>query len=262
MMNIKLFMVAFALTAAMLASCKKEVEGYVGEYPDKAKVVFINAAPNNATVAADAQREIAIYPYYNGINYNNFPIKYPFTNGYKVFDPGTLTVRFDTARSQANNPPGPQATVGTYNLTVEANSYYSLYAVGSPRNVDTFFVKDNIDFPTAGKTKIMFLNLSPDAGPIDIVNSTTGQVLASNITYKQRRGYVEVEPSNAFNMQINVAGASTRLNPNRPAMVISANSVYTVWATGFRTMPSPGNTPGNYVLQLNYHANRWTDPNR
>ncbi len=243
----------------ILYGCKKEEEGYVGDYPDKAKVIFINAAPNNATVAAAAQREIAVYPYYNGVQFNNFPIKYPFSNGYKPFNPGTLNVRLDTAQSQANNPPGPGATVGTYNLPVESNNYYSLFAVGSPNNVDTFFVKDNIDFPTTGKTKIMFINLSPDAGPIDIINVATGLPIASNITYKQRRGYIEVDPSNTYSMQINVAGTSTVLRAPKSGMVISPNSVYTIWAAGFRTIPAPGSTPGGYALQIYYHANRWTN---
>ncbi len=243
----------------LLQSCKKEEEGYVGDFPDKAKIIFINAAPNSANVPVLAQREIAIYPYYNGTQYNNFPIKYPFSNGYKVFDPGTLTVRLDTAQSQANSPAGIAAVIGTFRLTVEANNYYSLYAVGTSQNVDTFFMKDNIDFPTVGKTKILFLNLSADAGSIDIINSTTGKVLADNISYKQRRTYIEVVPGNTYSMQINVAGTSTVLRAAKTGMVISPNSVYTIWASGFRTIPSPGNTPGGYALQLNYHANRWTN---
>lgn len=252
---------ATALTAVLLQSCKKEEEGYVGDYPDKAKVIFYNAAPNASTNPVEARREIAIYPIYNGVNYNNFPIKYPWSNGYKVFEPGTLTLRLDTAGSQANNPPGPAATVGTYAIPIQADSYYTVFAVNVASAVDTMVLKDDMTLPTKGKTRIRFFNLSADAGPIDIINTKTGAVLAGNISFKQRTAAIEVDPDDKFNMAIRAAGTTTNL-VTKIDMVISANSVYTVWATGFRTIPSPGNTFGGYALQLNYAANRWTDPNR
>lgn len=247
-------LIIFSIT---FQSCKKEEEGYVGDYPDKAKLIFINAAANGSPIAQQARREIAISPIYNGVNFNNFPIKYPWSNGYKPFDPGTLTLKLDTAFQPSNDPPGPAATVGTYNLNLQANSYYSLYAVGTTHNVDTFLVKDNIDFPTRGKTKIMFLNLSTDAGPIDIVNNATGTILAANISYKQRRAYIEVDPG-TYSMRMNVAGTTTQIRNVKTGMVISPNSVYTVFVTGLRTAPSPGNTRSDQLIQINYHANRWT----
>ncbi|MRX46929.1 DUF4397 domain-containing protein [Pedobacter puniceum] len=255
----KFIKVAFAIVlfSFTLYSCKKAEEGYVGDYPDKAKLIFVNAAANGSPIPQQARREIAIAPIYNGINFNLFPIKYPWSNGYKVFDPGTLSLRLDTAFQPGNDPAGPSAPVGTYNLNLEADSYYSIYAVGTTHNVDTFFVKDNIDFPTPGKTKILFLNLSPDAGPIDIVNNATGAIMVSNMTYKQRRAYIEVDPG-TYSMRMNVAGTTTQIRNVKTGMIISPNSVYTVFVTGLRTAPSPGNTPASQLIQINYHANRWT----
>ena len=244
------------LIAGWLVSCKKDATTGMDEMKDKAKVVFINVTPNAASVAVQASREIAIYPFYNGVQFNNFPIKFPFSNGYKAFNPGTLTIRLDTAQSQANNPPGVAAKVTEFGYTVEADSYYSLYSIGTTQAVDTFFVKDDVSFPTAGKAKVMFLNLSTDAGPIDIVDDITGLVVAANISYKQRSGYIEIAPA-TFRWRINVAGTNTVLRAPRD-LIIDANSVYTVWARGLRVIPAPGTTLGNHVLQLSYHANRWT----
>jgi hypothetical protein len=238
-----------------LMACEKEDEG-MDEMKEKAKIVYINATPNAATTAAGASREIAIYPFYNGTQFNNFPIKFPFTNGYKAFEPGTITIRLDSAQSQGNNPPGTAAKLMEFPVSVEADSYYSLFTAGTNQALDTFFVKDDVSFPTAGKAKIMFLNLSADAGSIDIVNNVTGQVIAGNVIYKQRRGYVEVEPGN-LKYRINVAGTSTVLTPSRD-LIIDANSVYTVWARGLKVIPVPGSTLANHSLQLSYHANRWT----
>lgn len=254
----KKYIIGFCLMMAssmLLLSCEKEEKG-MDEMRDKAKLVFINATVNAATTAPQAIREIAIYPFYNGVQFNNFPIKFPWSNGYKAFDPGTLTIRLDTAQSQGNNPPGAAAKVMEFPLQLQADNYYSLFSVGTVQNVDTFLVRDDVSFPTPGKAKIMFLNLSTDAGPIDIVNATTGTVVASNITYKQRRGYVEVDPG-ILRMQINATGTTTVLRAPRD-LIIDANSVYTVWARGLRVIPVPGSTLGDHVLQLSYHANRWT----
>jgi len=248
-----LFLVLSA--SALMVSCKKDPVG-MDEMKDKAKVIYINATPNAATVASKAVREIAIYPYYDGIQFNNFPIKLPFSNGYKAFTPGTLTIRLDTARSIANDPPGSGAKVMEFPIQVVADGYYSLFSVGTAQNVDTFLIKDDVSLPTVGKARIMFLNLSTDAGAIDIVNSVTGAVVAANISYKQRKGYMEIDPG-LWKYQINAAGTSTVLKASRD-LIIDANSVYTVWARGLKVIPVPGSTNSTHPLQLSYHANRWT----
>lgn len=253
--NISFLYFLFAVTS-LAVSCKKDDPAGMDEMKDKAKVIFINATPNAATPAAAAIREIAVYPFYNGVQFNNFPIKFPFSNGYKAFDPGTVIIRLDTAQSQANNPPGPAAKVLEFPIQVQADNYYSLFSVGTTQAVDTFLVKDDVSFPTAGKAKVMFINLSTDAGAIDIVDNITGTVVAANVTYKQRRGYIEVAPG-TLKYRINVAGTSTVLTASRD-LIIDANSVYTVWARGLRVIPVPGSTLGNHSLQLSYHANRWT----
>jgi len=242
-------------TSVLMVSCTKDPAG-MDEMKDKAKVIFINATPNASTVASKAVREIAIYPNYNGVQYNNFPIKFPWTNGYKAFNPGTLTIRLDTARSIANDPPGVAAKVMEFPIQVQADSYYSLFSVGTVQKVDTFLIKDNLTLPSSGKAKILFLNLSTDAGAIDIVNSVDGKIVATNIGYKQRKGYVEVDPG-LLKYQINAAGTTTVLKSSRD-LIIDANSVYTVWARGLKVIPAPGSTNSTHPLQLSYHANRWT----
>jgi len=252
--NISILFLVLSVST-LLVACKKDPVG-MDEMKNKAKVIFINATPNAATIASQAVREIAIYPYYNGIQFNNFPIKFPWSNGYKAFGPGTLTIRLDTARSIANDPPGPGAKVMEFPIQVQADNYYSLFSVGTDQNVDTFLVKDNLTLPTSGKAKILFLNLSTDAGAIDIVNAVDGKIVAANIAYKQRKSYLEVDPG-LLKYQINAAGTSTVLKSSRD-LVIDANSVYTVWARGLRVIPVPGSTNSNHPLQLSYHANRWT----
>jgi hypothetical protein len=239
----------------LLMSCKKETEG-MDEMKDKAKVIFINATVNNSSTPALASREVGIYPVYNGINFNNHPIQFPWSNGYKAFDPGTLRIQLDTTFSPGASQPNfaGRTKVMDLQLPVQADNYYSLFSVGTINNVDTFFVRDDVSFPAQGQARITFYNLSTDAGAIDIVNATTGAVIVSNLSYKQRDRNVEMPPG-SYRYQINAAGTATVIRAARD-LLIEANSVYTVWARGLRTPPA--GAMGNQIIQLSYHANRWT----
>jgi hypothetical protein len=70
---------ALVLAGLSLISCEKNDPdgGVLGEEKDKAKIIFVNATPNSATQPAAAQREIAIFPYYNNVQFNNFPDQVP-----------------------------------------------------------------------------------------------------------------------------------------------------------------------------------------
>lgn len=56
-----------------LIGCKKEPIG-MGSEADKAKVIFINASVNDFANPTQARREIAVWPFYNGVQFNLFPI--------------------------------------------------------------------------------------------------------------------------------------------------------------------------------------------
>jgi len=242
----------------LLTACEKDEPQGLGEEKDKAKVIFVNAAPNAATTPALAQREIAIWPFYNGVQFNNFPIKFPWSNGYKAFVPGNLVMRFDTARSQANDPSGPAANVAQITIPTTADTYYSVYAVGTAQKVETVVLTDNLSLPSAGKAKIRIMNYSPDAGPIDVVVvKAGGAVLATNLGFKGVKDFFEIDPG-IFSLEIREAGTTNVLSSR--SVIIDPASCYSIWARGFKTMPSPGNTNALSRINLSYHANRWTIP--
>ncbi len=243
----------------LLTACEKNEPQGLGEEKDKAKVIFVNAAPNGASTPAVAQREIAIWPFYNGVQFNNFPIKFPWSNGYKAFVPGNLVMRFDTARSQNNDPAGPAGNVAQITIPVTADTYYSVYAVGTAQNVETVVLTDDLSLPSAGKAKIRIMNYSPDAGPIDVaVVGAGGAVLASNLGFKGVKDFFEIDPGN-YSLEIREAG-TTRVLRSRTNVIIDPASCYSIWARGFNTLPSPGNTNAGSRIDLSYHANRWTIP--
>ncbi|HLK96339.1 MAG TPA: DUF4397 domain-containing protein [Hymenobacter sp.] len=254
---------ALVLVGLSLISCEKnEPMGVLGEEKDKAKIIFVNATPNSATQPAAAQREIAIFPYYNNVQFNNFPIKFPWSNGYKAFVPGTMTMRFDTAQSQSNNPPGGAGKVGELTFQTQADKYYSVYSVGTAQKPEFLLLNDDLALPTPGKAKVRIMNYSPDSGPLDLyitAGSQSGPVtLATNIAYKGIKEFFEIDPG-IYTIEFRVAGASTVVR-SKTNVIIDRNSCYSIWARGFRTVPSPGNTFGGYAFDISYHANRWSNP--
>lgn len=248
----------FLLAASGLLACQQDDPVGLGQEPDKAKIIFVNATPNAATVPAAAQREIAIWPFYNGVQFNNFPIKFPWSNGYKAFPPGTMIMRLDTAQSQANNPSGAAARVAEISFSTTADSYYSVYSVGTAQKVETVVLTDNLALPTPGKVKVRVMNFSPDAGPVDVVIAGNGPVLATNLAYKDVKDFFEIDPG-TYTIEVRVAGGGALIR-NKTNVILDRNSCYSIWTRGFRAAPSPGNTFGGYLFDISYHANRWSQP--
>jgi hypothetical protein len=254
------------LTASLVAltACEKEPVG-LGSEPGKAKIIFVNAAPNGATQPQLARREIAIYPFYNEVNFNNFPIKFPWSNGYKAFAPGSMTIRMDTARSIGNDPPGPNATVTQVTFDTQADTYYSVYAIGTVQNVEAVVLTDDLSLPSPGKAKVRIMNYSPDAGPVDLVITggvSSPVILAANLGYKGVKEFFEIEPGR-YTMEVRIAGTTTRIpgaDSRRENILIEPNSCYSIWTAGFRTVPSTGITLPFHAFNIRYHANRWSNP--
>lgn len=248
--------------ALALSACEKELPEKLGEERDKVKIIFVNAAPNAAIEPLRARREIAIYPFYNQVQFNNFPIKFPWSNGYKAFPPGTMTIRLDTARSIGNDPPGVAARVAEVTFPTQADTYYSVYAIGTVQQVEAVVLPDDLSLPSPGKAKIRIMHFSPDAGPVDVVLTggvAAPVVLASGLDYKGVKEFFEIDPG-TYTMEVRVAGTTTRIGNARSNMLIDPNSCYSIWTAGFRTLPSPGNTFAGYQFDIRYHANRWSNP--
>jgi hypothetical protein len=252
----------------LLTSCEKDVEG-LGQERDKVKILFLNSAPNAAETPKLADREIAIYPYYNGVQFNNHPIKYSHPNGYKAFEPGQMTIRMDTAQSQANLRPGAANKVAEITFATQADEYYSVFAVNSVQDVQTVLLKDDITTAVAaGKAKVRIMNFSADAGPVDVVITKRGvgagpkmdlptpQVLASKLDFKGVVDFFEIEPG-TYDMEIRDGATVLRTFTN---MSIDDRSYYSIWVSGFRTVPYGGAAKFNQGINLFYHANRWSNP--
>ena len=114
-----------------------------------------------------------------------------------------------------------QGTLVSSNVPVEANRYYSVFAVGSATNAEAFVTQDDLSAADTSKAYIRFVNL--------VANSTTGYDLGvggtyltgpANIAYKQASNFVPIAPvptgGAPVAVQIRTTGTTINLGPNKP----------------------------------------------
>lgn len=248
----KYFLISvYCLFTLLITSCNKDNDG-MDEMRDRAKLIFVNAAPDSR--ASVGGRSLGLFANFNGADDVIQPLQFPWTSAYLAYTPGQYTIRIDTARAANGTIPGARATVLTVNANLEADRYYSLFAIDSAQKPTYLLLNDDLSLPTNGKVKVRFMNLSPDAGTIDVVNGNTGTVLAGSLAYKQNPVFVEIDPVDLPNVRIRDNATGTLISPNNRRILLERNNVYTIWASGLRN-PSPG---VSHTLRLNYIANRYS----
>lgn len=244
------FPIGIAL-ALLSASCTKEMPDGMDEMKDKAKLLFINSAPD--VRPALAGRSLGLFASFNGADNFLQPVQFPWTSSYLPYTPGSTTVKIDTARAGNSTIPGPRATVLTLSLNMEADKYYSLFAIDSAQKPDHVLLTDDMTLPSSGKVKVRFMNMSPDAGVIDIVNAATNTALSSGLSYKQVTPFIEMDPADMPNVRIRDNATGVLISPANRRILLEMNNCYSIWATGVRN-PRAGVT---HTLRLSYLANRY-----
>lgn len=241
--------IAFAL---IMTSCTKEMPAGMDDMKDKAKLLFINSAPD--VRPAVGGRSLGLFASFNGADNFIQPIQFPWTSAYLPYAPGAAAVKIDTVRAGNGTIPGPRATVLSLNLSIEADKYYSLFAIDSAQKPDYVLLNDDMALPASGKVKVRFLNMSPDAGVIDIVNAATNTALATGIRYKQVSPFIEMDPADMSNVRIRDNASGAFISPANRRILLEKNNCYSIWASGLRS-PAAGVT---HSLRLVYLANRYS----
>ncbi len=111
-----------------------------------------------------------------------------------------------------------QGTVISSNVTVEANKFYSVFAVGSATSPEAFVTEDNLSLTDTSRAYVRLVNL--------VANSTTGYDLGvggtyasapGNIAYKQASNFVPIAPvppgGTPVAVQIRATGTTANLAP-------------------------------------------------
>ncbi|MEO1366714.1 MAG: DUF4397 domain-containing protein, partial [Acidobacteriota bacterium] len=143
-------------------------------------------------------------------------------SNYLAAPAGTYNVKVNVA--------GTATTVIEADLTLDANTYYTVIARGRVAEIAATVLVDETDMPPAtGNTKVRVFHGSPDAPAVDITLDD-GTVLVPNLSFTEASGYLEV-PAGVYRLQVRVAGTDI-VALNLPALQLEAGQIYTAYAQG------------------------------
>lgn len=202
-----LFATAILSIASLFSSCKKdEVKSY-------ANINLIHAS-------ADAP---AFNVYVNKNPFVVSTIPYGGVTGYIQKESGSQKFNLNTKDS----------SVYTFETTVEENKNYSLFLIDSFKRISALLVTDDLATPPNGKARLRFVQISPNAPKLDVVNKNNNDKLFSGLLFKDATGFIEVTPG-VYDLDLRPADSAAQYTFYQiPNFVISNGKSYTIYTQGF-----------------------------
>jgi hypothetical protein len=217
------------LCLLQFSSCLKDKNNYVPP-PATALFMVIQGSP-------DAPEE-ALFLDNNRVN--NSPFEYGDNIGYFNAYTGERNVILNDYNSGTR--------IASDTMRLNSNVAYSLFLANTYTKPDFILLTDSIAQPAAGKATIRLVNVSPNAGSVDLsANSTT---IVTGKAYKTASAFITVAGGTNYNFSILKTGTTTVL-ATLSAVPIRTGSVYTVWLHG------SANGTGTSVLKVDIINNAY-----
>ena len=120
----------------------------------------------------------------------------------------------------------------TGKFTLKNGKYYSLFLVGEWPQTELVLLNDSLTRPASGKAHIRFVNMSKDAGVLNL-GLTNGSTLINQKAYKTGSSFIEINGNMpyAFVIRNNTALTDT---VTIPAVNLESGKIYTIWAKGIK----------------------------
>ena len=206
------------LPAIMLTSCLKDHSYY--NPPATALLMVIQGSP-------DAPAE-SLYLDPNQVNQS--PFNYQDYIGYFNAYSGTRNIVLTSFTYPGQGVATAKFASDTVHLA--QNQTYSLFLANTYTKPDFILLNDSIGQPTAGMATVRLVNVSPDAGSVDLaVNDAT--VLVSNKAYKGASSFLPVTGNQLYKFSVREHGTTTVIS-SIDSVAIANGGVYTVWLHGLK----------------------------
>jgi LPXTG-motif cell wall-anchored protein len=179
---------------------------------DMARVRVVHASPDAPAVDVWVNGSVA---------FSNAPFK--GITDYASLAPATYDV-------QVTPTGATEPVVIDADLTLDANTDYTVVAVGLLADIEPLGLVDNNSAPAAGKAHVRFVHASPDAPAVDIAVADGGPVLFSNVPFKGVGDYLPVD-AGTYDLEVRVAGTET-VALEVPGVALADGTVYTIFAMG------------------------------
>lgn len=111
---------------------------------------------------------------------------------------------------------------------------YSIFVVDTLSKKKLLLIEDDLTTPDAGKAKVRFIHLSPDALALDLSINGKETDLFTNKLFKEYTTFAMIDPgaSVTFNIKDNITKAVAATVPN---VKIEQGKIYTIWAKGLKS---------------------------
>lgn len=204
----------FTLLAAVLfsifSSCEKDEVERDGTIVGEAKIRLINAS----------QRSSAVDFYLNDAKINSAALAYGEGSEYIKIASGTKTTKVNSGTSILETGVG-------FNF-VPTFSYTSFFVEDKDGAGEILTFEDNLGAVESGKSRIRFINLSPNFSNSIHVSLTGGELLVNALPFKASSGYFMVQ--SGTNIGVSVVGAGILKIASGSEFETGKN--YTVWVSG------------------------------
>lgn len=219
---------ALAGIALFFNACKHDNSYYYDSPSSIAAGTIVNAFPSTSSLDF----------YLNGNKVNNVGISYGLNSDYSRFYSGSRKATVTIA--------GSQTALLSKSLDILVGNYYSIFIIGKKADaLDFLLLKDNTPDPGNLKSKIRFINLSPDAPALSLEVVGTTEPAFDNLSYKS---YSDFKLLNSGKSTLILKDKATNLEKARLTDVdLKSNVVYTVWAKG---LVAPTGTTDALSLQV------------
>ena len=202
-----------------LSSCISDDDNnyYNPPTPNVAFGIIANASPNSGDLYFFADKN----------QINTYALKYTNALGYGNYSIGDRVL---TVQNSAGT------VLATNNVTLKRGDYFTTFAVNTFDKLELVTYGDSLQYPASGNVRVRFINLSPDAAPIDI--KSTSKTFATELAFKATTEFTEV-PAGTYN--ISYTNNETSASLFTDTVTFEYGRVYTVYTKGFVTPPTGSN---------------------
>jgi hypothetical protein len=213
-------LVAFA-SLVFMASCSLNNDNPNNSQPitPVSYVSLYNASPNSPALTMYVDNKNIG----SGLDYGDY-------TGYLALRTGERSLQFGPTNAV-------NVTVDT-TLTLAEGKVYSVFVADDYNKASLVVINDNSPDPTAGKAKIRLINLSPDAGEMQVNLKNDSSLLIAGKGFKQASDFTEIT-AETYDLEVVRADGSVKLSV--PQASFLPGKFYTIVVKGYKVPPS-GNT--------------------